>query len=134
LGPDFVFRAACAQCGMVGNLLRRTAPGRRIRRDRHSLVCDIVHGHRVSLADAARCTSAHSLSLLGHLRELFELRHLVAKPRRIVILGQHLGRRTMLSWYMSLVPVIGFAAGTLCTLAYLPQALHSFRTKSVRDI
>ena len=28
----------------------------------------------------------------------------------------------------------GFAAGTLCTLAYLPQALHSFRTKSVRDL
>lgn len=40
----------------------------------------------------------------------------------------------MLSWYMSIVSLIGFAAGTLCTLAYLPQALHSFRTKSVRDI
>ncbi len=35
---------------------------------------------------------------------------------------------------MSFVPVVGFAAGTLCTLAYLPQALHSFRTRSVRDI
>ena len=35
---------------------------------------------------------------------------------------------------MNYVAVIGFAAGTLCTLAYLPQALHSFRTKSVRDI
>ena len=32
------------------------------------------------------------------------------------------------------VSLTGFAAGTLCTLAYLPQALHSFRTKSVRDI
>src|SRR5215470_4347301 len=40
----------------------------------------------------------------------------------------------MLSWYMSIVSLIGFAAGTLCTLAYLPQALHSFRTRSVRDI
>jgi MtN3 and saliva related transmembrane protein len=29
---------------------------------------------------------------------------------------------------------IGFAAGTLCTLAYLPQALHSFRTRCVSDI
>ena len=35
---------------------------------------------------------------------------------------------------MSLVPLVGFGAGTLCTLAYLPQALYSFRTKSVRDI
>lgn len=35
---------------------------------------------------------------------------------------------------MNLISLIGFAAGTLCTLAYLPQALHSFRTKSVRDI
>ena len=29
---------------------------------------------------------------------------------------------------------MGFAAGTLTTLAYLPQALHSFRTRSVRDL
>ena len=35
---------------------------------------------------------------------------------------------------MNFVSLVGFAAGTLCTLAYLPQALHSFRTKSVRDI
>jgi len=35
---------------------------------------------------------------------------------------------------MNYIAVVGFAAGTLCTLAYLPQALHSFRTKSVRDI
>src|SRR5208283_5228186 len=35
---------------------------------------------------------------------------------------------------MDFVPLVGFGAGTLCTLAYLPQALHSFRTKSVRDI
>jgi MtN3 and saliva related transmembrane protein len=35
---------------------------------------------------------------------------------------------------MSFVSLIGFGAGTLCTLAYLPQALHSFRTKSVRDL
>jgi MtN3 and saliva related transmembrane protein len=35
---------------------------------------------------------------------------------------------------MNFAAVVGFAAGTLCTLAYLPQALHSFRTKSVRDI
>jgi MtN3 and saliva related transmembrane protein len=35
---------------------------------------------------------------------------------------------------MNLVSVVGFGAGTLCTLAYLPQALQSFRTKSVRDI
>jgi MtN3 and saliva related transmembrane protein len=35
---------------------------------------------------------------------------------------------------MSIASLTGFAAGTLCTLAYLPQALHSFRTKSVRDI
>ena len=35
---------------------------------------------------------------------------------------------------MSFVPIVGFGAGTLCTLAYLPQALHSFRTKSVRDL
>ena len=40
----------------------------------------------------------------------------------------------MLSWNMNFVSLIGFGAGTLCTLAYLPQALHSFRTKSVRDI
>ena len=35
---------------------------------------------------------------------------------------------------MNLVALVGFAAGTLCTLAYLPQALHSFRTRSVSDI
>jgi MtN3 and saliva related transmembrane protein len=35
---------------------------------------------------------------------------------------------------MDFVPLTGFAAGTLCTLAYLPQALHSFRTRSVKDI
>lgn len=35
---------------------------------------------------------------------------------------------------MDFVPLTGFAAGTLCTLAYLPQALHSFRTRSVRDL
>ena len=40
----------------------------------------------------------------------------------------------MLSCCMSFVSGVGFAAGALCTLAYLPQALHSFRTKSVRDI
>lgn len=40
----------------------------------------------------------------------------------------------MLSWCMNFVSLVGFGAGTLCTLAYLPQALHSFRTKSVRDI
>lgn len=35
---------------------------------------------------------------------------------------------------MNFVSLVGFGAGTLCTLAYLPQALHSFRTKSVGDI
>src|ERR1035441_2031217 len=40
----------------------------------------------------------------------------------------------MVRWDMFLVSLTGFAAGTLCTLAYLPQALHSFRTKSVRDL
>ena len=35
---------------------------------------------------------------------------------------------------MDYIPLVGFGAGTLCTLAYLPQALHSFRTRSVRDI
>lgn len=40
----------------------------------------------------------------------------------------------MVRWYMGFVSAIGFAAGTLCTLAYLPQALHSFRTRSVRDL
>ena len=40
----------------------------------------------------------------------------------------------MLSFSMSFVSFVGFAAGTLCTLAYLPQALHSFRTRSVSDI
>jgi MtN3 and saliva related transmembrane protein len=35
---------------------------------------------------------------------------------------------------MSLISTVGFAAGSLTTLAYLPQALHSFRTRSVRDI
>ena len=35
---------------------------------------------------------------------------------------------------MNFVSLVGFAAGTLCTLAYLPQAMHSFRTKSVSDI
>ena len=40
----------------------------------------------------------------------------------------------MVRWSMFFVSLTGFAAGTLCTLAYLPQALHSFRTKSVRDI
>jgi len=40
----------------------------------------------------------------------------------------------MLTSFMNFVSIVGFAAGTLCTLAYLPQALHSFRTRSVRDI
>jgi MtN3 and saliva related transmembrane protein len=35
---------------------------------------------------------------------------------------------------MDFVPLTGFAAGTLCTLAYLPQALQSFRTRSVKDL
>ena len=36
---------------------------------------------------------------------------------------------------MFFVSLTGFAAGTLCTLAYLPQALHSFRHQdSVRDL
>ena len=35
---------------------------------------------------------------------------------------------------MSLISTVGFAAGSLTTLAYLPQALHSFRTRSVRDL
>ena len=35
---------------------------------------------------------------------------------------------------MNFISIVGFAAGTLCTLAYLPQALHSFRTRSVNDI
>jgi PQ loop repeat len=37
----------------------------------------------------------------------------------------------MLRWDMFLLSLTGFAAGTL---AYLPQALHSFRSKSVRDL
>jgi MtN3 and saliva related transmembrane protein len=40
----------------------------------------------------------------------------------------------MLRWNMNFVSLTGFAAGTLCTIAYLPQALHSFRTRSVGDI
>ncbi len=40
----------------------------------------------------------------------------------------------MLRWSMSPVAAVGFAAGALTTLAYLPQALHSFRTRSVRDL
>ena len=35
---------------------------------------------------------------------------------------------------MIFVSIVGFAAGTFCTVAYLPQALHSFRTRSVRDL
>ncbi|MDR3749811.1 MAG: SemiSWEET transporter [Acidobacteriota bacterium] len=35
---------------------------------------------------------------------------------------------------MNFVSLVGFSAGALCTLAYLPQALRSFRTKSVGDI
>lgn len=35
---------------------------------------------------------------------------------------------------MNFVSLVGFAAGALCTLAYLPQAMHSFRTRSVNDI
>jgi MtN3 and saliva related transmembrane protein len=35
---------------------------------------------------------------------------------------------------MDFVSATGFAAGTLCTIAYLPQALHSFRTRSVGDL
>jgi MtN3 and saliva related transmembrane protein len=35
---------------------------------------------------------------------------------------------------MNFAALIGFSAGALCTLAYFPQALHSFRTKSVGDI
>jgi MtN3 and saliva related transmembrane protein len=35
---------------------------------------------------------------------------------------------------MDFAPLTGFAAGTLCTLAYVPQALQSFRTRSVKDI
>ena len=40
----------------------------------------------------------------------------------------------MVRWSMFLASLTGFAAGTLCTLAYLPQAVHSFRTKSVHDL
>jgi len=40
----------------------------------------------------------------------------------------------VLRWFMSFVPLVGFGAGTLCTLAYFPQALQSFRTRSVHDI
>lgn len=40
----------------------------------------------------------------------------------------------MVGCHMDPVSAVGFAAGTLCTLAYLPQALHSFRTKSVGDL
>jgi MtN3 and saliva related transmembrane protein len=35
---------------------------------------------------------------------------------------------------MIFASIIGFAAGTFCTFAYLPQALHSFRTRSVGDL
>ena len=35
---------------------------------------------------------------------------------------------------MLFASLIGFAAGALCTIAYLPQALKSFRSKSVRDL
>jgi MtN3 and saliva related transmembrane protein len=35
---------------------------------------------------------------------------------------------------MIFASITGFAAGALCTFAYLPQALHSFRTRSVRDL
>ena len=34
---------------------------------------------------------------------------------------------------MFLVSLTGFVAGACCTFAYLPQALHSFRTRSVND-
>lgn len=35
---------------------------------------------------------------------------------------------------MSFVSLLGLTAGTLTTLAYLPQAMHSFRTRSVSDL
>jgi MtN3 and saliva related transmembrane protein len=33
-----------------------------------------------------------------------------------------------------LVLLTGFVAGACCTFAYLPQAIKSFRTRSVRDL
>ena len=35
---------------------------------------------------------------------------------------------------MKLFPFIGYVAGTLTTFCFLPQLLHTFRTKSVDDL
>ncbi len=35
---------------------------------------------------------------------------------------------------MAYASITGFAAGAFCTFAYLPQAIKSFRTRSVRDL
>lgn len=35
---------------------------------------------------------------------------------------------------MSYVPLVGYVAGALTTIAYLPQALRTFRTKSSGDL
>jgi MtN3 and saliva related transmembrane protein len=40
----------------------------------------------------------------------------------------------MVRWIMIWVSITGFAAGAFCTFAYLPQAIKSFRSRSVRDL
>jgi MtN3 and saliva related transmembrane protein len=35
---------------------------------------------------------------------------------------------------MLFASIVGFAAGALCTFAYLPQVVRSIRTRSVRDL
>jgi MtN3 and saliva related transmembrane protein len=36
--------------------------------------------------------------------------------------------------YMSLIDLVGYCAATLTTSAFVPQAIHTFRTKDVRGI
>jgi len=35
---------------------------------------------------------------------------------------------------LNLVPLLGFAAATCTTVAFVPQVLHIWRTRSTRDI
>jgi len=35
---------------------------------------------------------------------------------------------------MELIEIIGLGAGALTTLSYLPQAIHTYQTKSARDL
>src|SRR5271157_250789 len=97
LGDPVVFRATGFEHGVVGNLFRRAHARRGVRGDSDSLAGNTLQHRRLPLAYPSSGDAACPIPVVGHLRQLPQLWHMVAQPQVGVSRGQPTARQTMLS-------------------------------------